>query len=288
MTDKSNTAGPVPEALDDLYLKLHGLSKRLEGSGRIDESDAPEAYPAILDAMKLVRSLQCESTKVAALTAAQPVAPAGWTPGQPITEAMHVAAVKVLHRAPGVDGLPQRMLDAMLAAACETCRGRGMIGGPSFNDPGEGGVPCPDCAQQPTPSAAPAVGEAPLPLLVRDIAADLGTTPIQVCTALATLGFGGHSVNMAVTPRMAQSLRAHFASPTPQADSQPAPAEAMPPIADPKKCTAQVRCINGRITTESCTTKAPLISNGESSDGERDYYICPDCRKDITIDYREN
>jgi hypothetical protein len=28
---------------------------------------------------------------------------------------MHVAAVKVLHRANGVDGLPQRMLDAMLA-----------------------------------------------------------------------------------------------------------------------------------------------------------------------------
>ncbi len=35
----------------------------------------------------------------------------------PITEEMHVAAVKVLHRATGVDGLPQRMLDAMLAAA---------------------------------------------------------------------------------------------------------------------------------------------------------------------------
>ncbi|WP_343735294.1 hypothetical protein [Acidovorax sp.] len=78
-------------------------------------------------------------------------------------------------------------------------------------------------AQQPAPSAAAPVGEAPLPLLVRDIAADLGTTPIQVCTALAQLGFGGHSVNMAVTPRMAKSLRAHFASPTPQADSQPAP-----------------------------------------------------------------
>ena len=26
----------------------------------------------------------------------------------------------------------------------------------------------------------------------------------------------------------------------------------------------------------------------ESSDGERDYYICPDCGKNITIDYREN
>lgn len=34
-----------------------------------------------------------------------------------ITEEMHVAAVKVLHRASGVDGLPQRMLDAMLSAA---------------------------------------------------------------------------------------------------------------------------------------------------------------------------
>ena len=79
-------------------------------------------------------------------------------------------------------------------------------------------------AQQPAPSAAGAVGEVPLPLLVRDIAADLGTTPIQVCTALAQLGFGGHSVNMAVTPRMAKSLRAHFASTTPQADSAPAEA----------------------------------------------------------------
>jgi hypothetical protein len=34
-----------------------------------------------------------------------------------VTEDMHVAAVKVLQRANGLDGLPQRMLDAMLAAA---------------------------------------------------------------------------------------------------------------------------------------------------------------------------
>lgn len=34
-----------------------------------------------------------------------------------VTEEMHVAAVKVLQRANGLDGLPQRMLDAMLAAA---------------------------------------------------------------------------------------------------------------------------------------------------------------------------
>lgn len=70
MTD--NTPGQVPEALDDLYLKLHGLSKHLESSGRIDESDAPEAYPAILDAMNLVRRLQSEAAQVPATTA-QPV-----------------------------------------------------------------------------------------------------------------------------------------------------------------------------------------------------------------------
>ena len=29
---------------------------------------------------------------------------------------------------------------------CSTCDDNGMIGGPSFYDPGEGGVPCPDCA----------------------------------------------------------------------------------------------------------------------------------------------
>jgi hypothetical protein len=34
-----------------------------------------------------------------------------------VTEDMHVAAVKVLQRAHGLDGLPQRMLDAMLAVA---------------------------------------------------------------------------------------------------------------------------------------------------------------------------
>lgn len=43
--------------------------------------------------------------------------PKGWTLGQPITEEMHVAAVRVLRRASGLDGTPQRMLDAMLAAA---------------------------------------------------------------------------------------------------------------------------------------------------------------------------
>jgi hypothetical protein len=43
------------------------------------------------------------------------------------------------------------MLDAILAASpqakkCATCNGHGMIGGPSYYAPDEGGEPCPDCA----------------------------------------------------------------------------------------------------------------------------------------------
>ena len=50
-------------------------------------------------------------------TAKHPPATAPVPQGYKITEDQHVAAVKVLLRASGVDGLPQRMLDAMLAAA---------------------------------------------------------------------------------------------------------------------------------------------------------------------------
>lgn len=54
------------------------------------------------------------------------------------------------------------------------------------------------------------------------------------------------------------------------------------------RCTAKVRCVGGIISTESCTTKNSLIDLGSNSDGDRDYYRCPDCHKHITIDYREN
>lgn len=43
------------------------------------------------------------------------------------------------------------LLHAGLAAQpviCETCNDYGMIGGPSFYDPGEGGQPCPDCEER--------------------------------------------------------------------------------------------------------------------------------------------
>lgn len=43
------------ESGEDLYWRLHSLSKTLEGSGLIDESQHPDAYSTILDAMAFVR-----------------------------------------------------------------------------------------------------------------------------------------------------------------------------------------------------------------------------------------
>jgi hypothetical protein len=56
---------------------------------------------------------------------------------------------------------------------------------------------------------------------------------------------------------------------------------------DPKNCTAKVRCIKGIITTTSCQTGIPLIDKGGNSDGDCDYYECPDCGKFIKICYEE-
>lgn len=50
-------------------------------------------------------------------TASQVLAMGRVPPGWQVTEEMHIAAVKVLHRSTGLAGLPQRMVDAMLAAA---------------------------------------------------------------------------------------------------------------------------------------------------------------------------
>ncbi|MFL9582418.1 hypothetical protein [Stenotrophomonas sp. AB1(2024)] len=45
------------------------------------------------------------------------------------------------------------------APICETCNGCGLIGGPSFYAPDEGGVPCPDCqTTRPRLAAPPAQG----------------------------------------------------------------------------------------------------------------------------------
>ena len=61
--------------------------------------------------------------------------------------------------------------------------------------------------------AAPQAVQAavPLPLLVRDIARDLGITVPQACIALKPLG--NYSTNSAVTAEMARMLRDHFPAP---------------------------------------------------------------------------
>ena len=72
--------------------------------------------------------------------ATPPAAPAPEAPADlpaRISEEMHVAAVKVLHRATGVAGLPQRMLDAMRAVATQPTKPAQAEGG---NQP-EGGKP---------------------------------------------------------------------------------------------------------------------------------------------------
>ena len=47
---------PAENDADDLYWRLHSMSKLLEGSGVIDEHDNPDAYATVLDALNFVRS----------------------------------------------------------------------------------------------------------------------------------------------------------------------------------------------------------------------------------------
>lgn len=48
----------VPEQKTALYWRLHTLSKSLEDSGRIDESDCTDAYSTILNAMRMARQVE--------------------------------------------------------------------------------------------------------------------------------------------------------------------------------------------------------------------------------------
>ena len=45
---------------ENLYWRLHSLSKSLEGAGRLDEHDCPDAYATILDAMQAAQAARQE------------------------------------------------------------------------------------------------------------------------------------------------------------------------------------------------------------------------------------
>ena len=82
-------------------------------------------------------------------------------------------------------------LDRALAAPtapteprCQTCNNHGMIGGPSFYAPDEGGVPCPDCATPPS-AATPEPSDAERYRFLRNFnpsryAIDLGADIINI------------------------------------------------------------------------------------------------------------
>ena len=89
--------------------KCQGCSVPQNGLHQIAEPSHSMSQYASKDDM--LKAVMAENEQLRAQLAAARRAQ-GWR----ITEEMHVAAVKVLHRASGVDGLPQRMVDAMFAA----------------------------------------------------------------------------------------------------------------------------------------------------------------------------
>lgn len=77
-----------------------------------------DAYQEFMGVPAVKANAAIAAAKAAKPAPNYPAVPEGWAlVKSPITEDMHRAAVKVLVRANGVDGLPQRMLDAMVATA---------------------------------------------------------------------------------------------------------------------------------------------------------------------------
>ena len=73
-----------------------------------------------------------------------------------------------------------------------------------------GGLTAEDLADDGDDGAPTAQAPLPAALLVRDIANDLKVPALDVCSALQRLGYGHHSVNMAITADMARDLTRHL------------------------------------------------------------------------------
>ena len=99
---------PVPER-DDLYWRLHSLSKALESSGRIYSEDHPDAYATVLDAMNALRSP----------TRSEALAAAGFT-RRPSLKAMEMrAALELIATPQRPDGTWNRDREACRELAAE-------------------------------------------------------------------------------------------------------------------------------------------------------------------------
>lgn len=93
----------TPTSSEDLYWRLHGLSKILEGSGFIDESKHPDAYATILDAMAFVRGSQPVVLEPLTLQQiAKAFAEAGLDPDDYPDDVMIEPLVRTIERAHGI------------------------------------------------------------------------------------------------------------------------------------------------------------------------------------------
>ncbi|MDN5503260.1 MAG: hypothetical protein L0H10_05495 [Comamonas sp.] len=157
-------------ALD--YLKRHGLAGTLL---RGNSAFVPEIVPAVMKPSKASEALgtsdsACRSESVPALQEA--LREAKYAIGSMKTEAETAAQGDEQMMLEACEQISNEGLEASLAidavlgtwdmhqsqepsplqavqpVKCETCNDHGMIGGPSFYDPGEGGQPCPDCEER--------------------------------------------------------------------------------------------------------------------------------------------
>lgn len=110
-------------------------------------------------------------------------------------------------------------------------------------------------------AAAPQAVQAavPLPLLLRDIARDLGITVPEACNALKPLG--NYSTNSAVTAEMARMLREHFPAPAHPAEGVPAQC---PNINEPRGCWRVACQLGGKCREPERSATQPAAQGVDS------------------------
>ncbi|MFA9287405.1 hypothetical protein ACCQ08_21675 [Comamonas sp. SY3] len=121
--------GKAPDfnLLDTLHARIASVEDQL--IAQVNRAViAKQQVTTLTQRLDMANRLNTDARDQLAQLSARQAAPDGWrlVPVK-VAEAMHVAAVKVLHRANGLDGLPQRILDAMLSVA--PCPDKGAANG---------------------------------------------------------------------------------------------------------------------------------------------------------------
>ena len=135
---------------------------------------------------------------------------------------------------------------------------------------GAGGV---EPLRKPAAAQQAVQADAPLPLLLRDIARDLGITVPQACIALKPLG--NYSTNSAVTAEMARMLRDHFPATAHPAEGVPARAGM---YAEARECE-HCNHVGINDSAEGIATCVACQWIGDSPKEDK----CPDCEAEGTM-----